>query len=106
MAEWRRLGVSHLALGGGVSCACGSAFDGIPVADLERDLVEYVYEKHHATPSLGGVFARAGCSADAACDLGTLLRVVAESPADDGQALMLLLDDLQRAVSGLARNRS
>lgn len=105
MAEWRRLGSSHLALGGGVSCACGSAFDGISVADLERDLVEYVYEKHHGTPSLDLVFTRAGCTDASACDLGTLLRAAADCPVEDSRAVGLLLGDLQRAILGLARDR-
>ncbi|MBA2962178.1 MULTISPECIES: hypothetical protein [Ramlibacter] len=105
MAEWRRLGAAHLALGGGVSCACGSAFDGISVEDLEHDLVDYVHEKHRGTPALGLLFAAAGCTSDASCDLATLLRTIAEARIDDPALLEALLADLERAISGLANDR-
>lgn len=105
MAEWRRTASSHLALGGGVSCACGSAFDGIAAADLERDLVDYAYEKHHRTPGARGIFERAGCAPDAGGDLASLLRVIAEVDGGNEAVAAAVLDDLERAVYGLAQNR-
>jgi hypothetical protein len=105
MAEWRRTAAAHLALGGGVSCACGSAFDGIAAADLERDLVEYVYDKHHRTPDARVIFERAGCGPDAGGDLASLLRVIAEIDSASEAAAASVLQDLERAVYGLAQNR-
>lgn len=102
MAAWRRATAAHMALSGGISCACGSAFDGLSSAALERDLVLYVYEKHRAVDALRPVFEQAGCSDDGDCDLAGLLRAVAAVPADEA-AVRHLLDDLEKAILGLSR---
>jgi len=103
MAAWRRATAAHMALSGGISCACGSAFDGVSGAALERDLVLYVYEKHRAVDALRPVFERAGCTDDGDCDLASLLRSVAAAPCADAAAIGPLLDDLEKAIMGLNR---
>lgn len=103
MAAWRRATAAHMALSGGVSCACGSAFDGVSGAALERDLVLYVYEKHRAVDTLRRVFEKAGCTDEEECDLASLLRSVAAAPSADSAAVRPLLDDLEKAIQGLSR---
>ena len=105
MAEWRRVTGAHMALGGGLSCACGSAFDGIGVADLERDLVDYAYDKHHDSPQLQPVFQAAGCGPGRGAGLALLLRACADVPPEDSATVTPLLDDLERAIHGLAQSR-
>jgi hypothetical protein len=105
MAEWRRTAAAHLALSGGVSCACGSAFDGIAAVDLERDLVDYVYDKHRETPAARAIFERAGCGADASGDLASLLRALAEVSDPGDASAAAVLQDLERAIYGLAQSR-
>lgn len=104
VAAWRRATAAHMALSGGISCACGSAFDGLSSAALERDLVLYAYEKYRGTSALGPVFEKAGCADNGDCDLASLVRAITELPAIDEVATGHLLDDLERAISGLSRN--
>jgi hypothetical protein len=99
MAEWRRATAAHMALGGGMSCACGSAFDGISAADLEDDLVEYVREKHRGSPALPPVQHAPGGQQRG--ELARLLYFLAESP---GPGTSDILDDLERAIRGLSQS--
>ncbi len=103
MSEWRRATAAHLAIAGGMSCACGSAFDGVPVVDLEHDLVAYAYEKHAG--ALGAVFERAGCHDGQWCDLASLLRAAAQSPDVEPGAMTRMLDDLAVAIQSLGGAR-
>lgn len=104
MAEWRRVTAAHMALGGGLSCACGSAFDGIGVADLEQDLVDYVCDKHAASPMVAAFTHAARAEGRTKGDLAALLRALAQADSPPADALAIL-QDLERAISGLANSR-
>ncbi|GAA5236634.1 hypothetical protein FOZ76_13470 [Verticiella sediminum] len=104
MAAWRRATATHMALSGGLACACGSPFDGLSGAALERDLVLYVYEKHRATHALRPVFEQAGCTDDDDCDLASLMRAITGASSSDEAAIQHLLDDLETAISGLSQS--
>lgn len=99
MGEWRRAMSAHAALGGGIGCACGSAFDGVSMQDLEHDLVAYVHEKHAA--ALQVVFELAECGPDQPCDLATLLRAIGDAPSQPDSAIDGIIGDLERAIRGL-----
>ncbi|OWT54807.1 hypothetical protein [Candidimonas nitroreducens] len=104
VAAWRRATAAHMALSGGISCACGSAFDGLSSADLERDLLMYTYEKYRGADTLRPLFEKAGCIDNGDCDLASLVRAITEAPFIDQVATGHLLDDLEKAISGLSKN--
>lgn len=101
MAAWRRATSAHMALAGGVSCACGSAFDGLSSDVLERDLVLFIYEKHRVVEALQPVFERAGVASGGNGDLASLIGAITECPVTDEAALEVILDDLDIAITGL-----
>ena len=103
MAAWRRATAAHMALPGGISCACGSAFDGLSAAVLERDLVIYVYEKHRASEVMRPVFESIGHVASGGCDLARLVRAIIECQVIGAAETRLLLDDLDNAIRGLSQ---
>ena len=81
LGRWMRLAQGHLPLGTG--CSCGALAVNIRVADLERDLLDYLYSKHPQAPK--------------AASLPELLRQLAQG----GVAPSGLLSDLERSLDSL-----
>lgn len=46
LGAWTRLAQGHVALGGG--CSCGGALGSIAVTDFERDIVDFLRDRHPA----------------------------------------------------------
>jgi hypothetical protein len=78
LGRWTRLAQGHLPLG--VGCSCGAPAVNIRVADLERDVLDYLYSKHPRAPK--------------AASLPELLRQFAQG----GVEPFTLLTDLERSL--------
>lgn len=46
LGAWTRLSQGHVALGGG--CSCGGGAGSVPVAEFERDIIEFLRTRHAA----------------------------------------------------------
>jgi len=79
LGRWTRLAQGHLPLGRG--CSCGAGLVNLRIADMERDLLDYLRSRH---PGL----AQAGSIAD-------LLRALAGSK---NGAREKVLTDLERSL--------
>jgi hypothetical protein len=79
LGRWTRLAQGHLPLGGG--CSCGAPAVSVRMADLERDVLDYLAARH---PGAGGKESIAG-----------LLRAIAAFAAADSSAV---LADLERSL--------
>src|SRR4051812_1123904 len=82
LGRWARAGQGHLPLGAG--CSCGAAAVSVRVADLERDVLDYLASRH--------------ASAQGAGSIADLLRAVASS---GGTAAWAMLADLERSLESL-----
>jgi hypothetical protein len=79
LGRWTRVGKGHLPLGGG--CSCGAPAVSVRIADLERDVLDYLASRH--------------ASAQGAGSIADLLRGIASS---GGGADRALLADFERSL--------
>ena len=76
LGRWTRLSQGHLPFGAG--CSCGASAVDIRIADLERDVLDYLAGRHPAARGAGSIAA--------------LLKA---------QPQTALLDDLERSLASL-----
>lgn len=79
LGRWMKISRGHLPLGAG--CSCGVPAVSIRVADLERDVLDYLVGRHAAARD--------------ASSIGDLLKAIAARPTQAGA----LLADLERSFA-------
>ncbi len=100
MGQWRRIAQGHIPLDG-YSCACSLSFGGITMIDVERDIVDYLQEKHQGVQGLDCLFGRDDEEPQSELNLACVLRRLTDKTVPFEGAFKLLAD-LEKSLAGLA----
>jgi hypothetical protein len=95
LGAWTRLAQGHVALGSG--CSCGGGLGSMPVAEFERDIVDYLRGKHPAFATQLDASAQ---------PIAALLRELARPSTAHARttgAQHALLSDLSRTIESFER---
>lgn len=102
LAAWRRVERTHLPISFG--CSCG-AMGHVRVQDFERDVLDYLNEKHAANAQVVALLQRFAIEDNGRGGaIAALLQGLADDPAGgDADARRALVADLRRSIGSWSR---